>query len=47
VDKLNIKHQCALVVKKVNSLLGCIRKNVASTFRDMILPLFSAQIRHI
>lgn len=28
-NKLNISQQCALAVKEVNSLPGCIRKNAA------------------
>lgn len=38
VDKLNVRHQCVLVAKKVNSLLHCIRKNITSRLWKMIPP---------
>lgn len=34
---------CALEEKKVNNLLGCIRKRVASRQRELILPLYSEE----
>lgn len=35
------------LAKKVNSVLGCIRKAVASRWRQVILSLHSALVRHI
>ena len=35
--KLGMRQQCVLAAQKVNYILGCITRRVASRIRDMIL----------
>ncbi|KFO80099.1 hypothetical protein N303_13865, partial [Cuculus canorus] len=44
-EKLNTCWQCALAVQKANSILGCIKRSVASRVRERILPLYSSLVR--
>jgi len=44
-EKLHVGQQGDLTAKKTNSILGCIKNNVASMSREGILPLYSTLVR--
>ena len=44
-SKVTLSQHWALVAKKANSVLGCIKRSVAIRTRDVILPLYSALVR--
>jgi len=42
--KLDMSQKCALTGQKTNHILGCIKINVVSRAREVILPLYTTEI---
>ena len=46
-SKLGMRQQRTLAVRKANSLPGCTGKGIANRSTEVILPLYSALVRHV
>lgn len=45
-ENLDMSKQCALATQKASHILDCVKRSVASTLREIILPLYSTLGRY-
>lgn len=38
---MSMEQKCALVARKVNGILECVKKSVSNRIREVLLPLYS------
>ena len=44
-SKLNMSQQCAAAATEANRILGCVRRDISSRGRGVIIPLYSVLVR--